>query len=292
MKRTIQIVAALAIGLACGAVPASSQHGGEAGAGAAVAVSIGFAAVAPQRLDVVRGDRVTWTNDSVRTHTVTADDGAFDSGRVVPTSTFSRTFDAIGETPYHCVLHPFIRGVVAVHTLVLHAPAQPAAPARTFPLTGRAALPAGTMVAIEADRGAGFGRIATATVGADGSFAATVVPGTTATYRAVAGADVSPPVTLLVVDRRVSLRAERGRRAVILRARVTPATPGAPVVLQLFLHDHFGWWPVQRTRLDHRSSVRFTLRPGGRVAARVVQTLPDGATLLGVSRTLRVGPTP
>jgi hypothetical protein len=62
-------------------------------------------------------------------------------------------------------------------------------------------------------------------------------------------------------------------------------------VLQLFLHEHFGWWPVQRTTLDRASTARFALRLRRRVAARVVLTLPDGATPLATSATRRLGPT-
>jgi plastocyanin len=296
MRRGFLAAATLAIAL-WGAAPASSQHGtgGPGGTGSApggtTAVSIGFAAVAPQRIDVVRGDTVRWTNDSVRTHTVTADDLSFDSGRVIPRDTYTRMFDAVGETPYHCVLHPSIRGVVAVHNVLLTAPPQAAAPGRPFPLSGRAALPAGTQVAIEADHGTGFTGVSSATVGFDGSFVGLVVPDTTATYRAVAGADASPPVNLLVLDRRISVRAERGRRTIVVHTRVTPSVVGAPVVLQFFLHDHFGWWPVQRARLDRTSTARFRLRVRRRVAVRVLQTLPDGATPLAISRTIRLGPT-
>jgi plastocyanin len=294
-RRGAIAAAALGIALALGLAPAAvSQHGGgggEAGAGTMVPVSIGFDAVSPQHLDVLLGDTVHWTNDSVRTHTVTADDGAFDSGRIVPSATFDRTFTALGEVAYHCVIHPFIRGDVRVNQLLLTAPAQPAASNRPFPLSGRAALAAGTSVTIEADRGAGFAPVTTTTAQPDGSFVARVVPGSTATWRAVAGGDSSPPVTLLVLDRRVALRAERGRHRLLIRASVAPASAGATVVLELFLHEHFGWWPVQRTKLDRGSRARFALRLRHRVAARVVLTLPDGATPLAISRTARVGPT-
>jgi hypothetical protein len=125
---------------------------------------------------------------------------------------------------------------------------------------------------------------------ADGTFAASVVPTASATYRAVGGGEASPPVSLLVLDRRISLQVRRGRSGVLLRTNVAPASAGGHVVLQLFLHDHFGWWPVQRTRLDRASAARFALRTRRRVAARVLLTLPDGATPLAVSRTVRVGP--
>jgi plastocyanin len=283
--------AALALGLALAAAPASSQHAGGHEVATAVPVSIGFDAVAPQHLDVLAGDRVTWTNDSVRTHTVTADDGSFDSGRLVPDVTYTRTFDAPGDTSYHCVIHPFIRGDVRASRLLLTPPAQPAASARPYPITGRAALPAGSAVSIEADRGSGFAPVATTAVAADGTFTAEVVPGSTATYRAVAGTDSSPPVTLLVLDRRLAVRVQRGSGGrVTIRATVTPASRGVAVVLQLFLPEHFGWWPVQRAKLDRASTARFALHVRRRVAARVLLTLPDGATPLAVSRTTRFGP--
>jgi len=293
------VLALTLVALAVTAAPARSQHapapggagGAGAGGGAAIPVSIGFDAVAPQHLDVLLGDTVTWTNDSVRTHTVTADDGSFDSGRVIPSTTYTRTFAALGDNPYHCVIHPFIRGDVEVERLLLTAPSGAAASNRPFPMRGRAALPAGTAVTVEADRGAGFAPAATTTVQPDGTFVAAIVPGTTASYRAVAGADASPPVSLLVLDRRVAIRARRAGRGLVISASVAPASAGATVVLQLFLHEHFGWWPVQRTKLDRSSAVRFPLRLRHRVAARVLLTLPDGATPLAVSRTVRLGPT-
>jgi plastocyanin len=291
MRRALVVaVATMALGAGAAAPPALSQHGAGPEPAPPIPASIGFDAVTPQHLDVLLGDTVHWTNVSVRVHTVTADDGSFDSGRLSPEDSYTRTFTALGDAPYHCVIHPFIRGDVEVHSLLLKAPAQPAASNRPFPLAGRAALAAGSAVTIEADRGSGFAPVASATVAADGSFAADIVPGQTASYRAVAGTDTSPPVQLLVLDRTIAIRARRdGRRGLAVQAAVTPASPGATVVLQLFLHEHFGWWPVQRTKLGRASTARFALRLRRRVAARVLLTLPDGATPLAVSRTIRVG---
>ena len=75
-----------------------------------------------------------------------------------------------------------------------------------------------------------------------------------------------------------------------MSTRVAPASKGAPVVLQLRLPQHFGWWPVARAKLDHASVARFSLRLARRYPARVVLTLRDGATALAVSRTLHIGP--
>jgi plastocyanin len=281
------------LGVALLGAPATAQHSaGHAGGGAPAAVSIGFDRVDPARIDIVAGDTVMWTNDSVRTHTATADDESFDSDRLGTGKTFSHRFDATGEVPYHCKLHPVIRGVIGVHDLLLQAPSTAASAKRPFALSGRAsgALAAGTPVSLEADSGAGFEPVAAATLLADGTFTASFVPAATATYRAVAGGLSSPSVDLLVLDRHIALSSARAGARVVLRTTVTPAAPRGHVVLLLFLPERFGWWPVQRARLDGSSGARFAVRTRRRLQARVVLTLPDGATRLAVSRTVHVGP--
>lgn len=290
-----RLVLLAALGLAALGAPAAAQRAGGDGTagGTEVPVSIGFDRLSPVHVDVVAGDTVMWANNSARVHTVTADDLSFDSRRVGVGRTFAHRFDALGEVAYHCALHPFIRGTVAVHDLLLEAPPAAASPNRPFVLRGRAssAPAAGTVVSLEADSGAGFAPVSSATLGDDRTFTASFVPTANAVYRAVAGSATSPPVELLVLDRRVavSTRQRAGRRTVV-QAAVAPASRGGHVVLQLFLPERFGWWPVQRRRLDARSGARFTVRTKRRLQARVVLTLPDGATRLAVSRTVHVGP--
>jgi plastocyanin len=60
------------------------------------------------------GQRVRWVNDDQLQHTVTADDGSFDSGLVEPGRSFDRVFDHPGEYPYHCTPHPFMTGRIVV----------------------------------------------------------------------------------------------------------------------------------------------------------------------------------
>jgi plastocyanin len=276
---------ALAVVLAPGALPAAAA----APAGAVMPLTIQFAAFAPPRVDVLAGDTATWRNVSGRMHTVTAADGAWTSARLSTGATFSQRFDVPGDYQYYCQIHPFMRGEVDVHRLLLTTPSEPAAPGRPFVLAGRAALPAGAVVTLEEDAGAGGRPAATATVGAGGGFRASVVASASASFRAVAGADASPPVQVLVLDRTVAATARRDGRRFKVTARVSPASPGALVVLQLHLRERFGWWPVHRARLNHASAAAFRVRLHRRVKARVVLTPADGATVLATSPVVRVG---
>jgi plastocyanin len=61
------------------------------------------------------GDRVTWTNVSNVTHTVTSPAGTpLDSGNMSPGATYSHTFVKEGTFPYHCTIHNNMQGSVVV----------------------------------------------------------------------------------------------------------------------------------------------------------------------------------
>ena len=59
----------------------------------------------PRNLEVTAGTSVTWTNDGDAPHTVTADNGSFDSGNMDPGDEFSETFVEPGRYPYYCEYH-------------------------------------------------------------------------------------------------------------------------------------------------------------------------------------------
>jgi hypothetical protein len=221
---------------------------------------------------------------------VTAQDDTFASPEVFAGETWARAFDRSGAVTYYCKVHPFMRGEIDVHSVLLTAPAEPGAPRRPFTLAGRASLPSGAAVSVEGDDGSGFRQVASTTVADDGTFRATVVPAATTRYRAVAASEASPPVQLLVLDRTVTATSTRRGGRTNVRVRVAPASPHATVVLQLHLPERFGWWPVRRARLGHDSTAtfRFNLRHR-RLRARAVLTLADGATPLARSDVFRVG---
>jgi hypothetical protein len=245
-------------------------------------ILIAFAAFGPPQATVLAGDTVTWTNQAVRKHTVDSLGGEpYDSPELFLGDSYSHEFDSPGFYGYYCRLHPFMHGEVDVYRVLLDAPAAPASAGRPFTLRGRAALPAGTQVPIQADDGS---VAATATVGADGAFTTSVTPTATASYHAPEG----NTIRLDVLDRHVAATAARHGRRIAVDASVTPAAAGATVVLQLKLKERFGWWPVQRAKLDARSHVHFNLARRRGAIARVVLTLPDGATPLAVSPAVSV----
>jgi len=289
VRRRLLILLAGTAALAAPALTAHAAMEMPGGAGGA-AVSIGFDAYQPAQVDALAGESVQWMNDSARQHTVTAEDGSYDSGRLGLGASFTRTYDTPGVYRIYCRLHPSMRGEVDVHRVLLDAPGAPAGAGRVYPLRGRAALPAGSPVSIQADSGTGYAEVAQATVGDDGTFTAALQPRASASYRAVAGDDTSPAVQLLVLDHAVRANVTRGARRVVVQVQVTPAAPGGTVVLQLRLRDRFGWWPLITQRLDSRSRARFVVGARRGVPARVLLTLPDGATELARSRTLDVAP--
>jgi plastocyanin len=95
------------------------------------AVNIVDFAFEPAAVEVPVGATVTWTNGGGAPHTVTADDGAFNSGNLDPGATFSQTFDSAGSFPYHCEIHPQMTGTVNV--------TEGAAAAEAIPAEGEAA---------------------------------------------------------------------------------------------------------------------------------------------------------
>ena len=58
---------------------------------------------------------VKWRNNDGLTHTVTADLGAFNSGNIGDSETFTFTFTAPGTYAYHCAIHPTMVGAITVN---------------------------------------------------------------------------------------------------------------------------------------------------------------------------------
>jgi hypothetical protein len=242
---------------------------------------IQLTAFAPSQIDVLPGETVTWTNMSERTHTVTADDGSFDSGFLSGGDSFKRRFTAPGAYSYHCAIHPFMTGEVDVRRVILDPLPAVVLKGRRFTVTGRSA-DGQAPVTVQRATPTGYQPLATVTPAGDGTWSATIAAGATSNIRAVSGPDASEVRRLLVRDRRLHVRLSGHRIAVW----VTPSAPGATVVLELHLRERFGWWPTVWHHLDYLSRASFKVR--GPALARVELVDRDGWTPLIVGAPLRI----
>lgn len=248
---------------------------------AVVAVTVQFSAFAPGQVDALPGETVRWTNASPRQHTVTSDTGAFASTVLSPGATFDFTAGATGTYRYHCVIHPTMVGELDVRRVTLTALPSGAVPSGSrIKLSGRTADPSQPVLIERSRDGTSFAAVGTAAPGPGADWSATVTADETASYRARLGTDVSETRRLLVAERHVRLRATR--RGVL--ATVTPAEPGARVLLERRLRERFGWWPIARRRLNFVSQAAFRVRHTGRL--RAVLVAKDGWTPLATSPVL------
>jgi len=78
-------------------------------------VSIQDFSFQPGNSTISAGDTLTWSNGDSVTHTVSADDGSFDSGSLATGDTASWRFDSAGSYSYHCNIHPFMQGTITVN---------------------------------------------------------------------------------------------------------------------------------------------------------------------------------
>jgi plastocyanin len=92
------------------AAPGTTAAGGTDGA----QVVMKNFAFNPASVTIKAGESVTWTNNDSASHTVEADNGEFKSGDLAQGGTFSFKFDTPGTYPYHCSIHPSMKGTIVV----------------------------------------------------------------------------------------------------------------------------------------------------------------------------------
>jgi plastocyanin len=88
-------------------------------------VSIDKFMFAPMEITIAPGDTVAWVNRDQTPHTVAARDHGFVSQALDTGDRYERKFTSEGDFSYVCSLHPFMVGVVHVHSRSQssHAPA-------------------------------------------------------------------------------------------------------------------------------------------------------------------------
>jgi LPXTG-motif cell wall-anchored protein len=151
-----------------------------AGPAGAANVSVDMTAsltYAPKTITVNVGDTVTWIHDSTSTpHTVTADNGSFDSSPGCPASipaclgagsTYQHTFTQAGTFAYHCKIHGAAGGIGMAGTIVVVAAPPPTTttPATTPPTTaaGGGATPSNVTTTVASASGGTVAAQSTAT---------------------------------------------------------------------------------------------------------------------------------
>lgn len=95
-------------------MPAASSGAASAAPVATDKVLIDNFAFGPQTITVKVGTTVTWTNRDTDEHTVTAQDGSFNSAPLGTGVTYRHTFTKTGRFDYLCTIHPFMTATVVV----------------------------------------------------------------------------------------------------------------------------------------------------------------------------------
>ncbi len=76
----------------------------------------------PNQLTIAPGTPLTWKNRTQEPHTIVSDDCrfgnncSFDSGFLAPNARFALPSLKPGRYPYHCSIHPFMRGSLTIHS--------------------------------------------------------------------------------------------------------------------------------------------------------------------------------
>lgn len=105
MRRTALAIIAAALVGAVLALPAAADD---------VQVAVQDNEFVPKSVEISVGDTVVWSHQGSRPHTVTADDGSWDSNPDCPSNiascmvagqSYERQFDQAGTFPYYCKLH-------------------------------------------------------------------------------------------------------------------------------------------------------------------------------------------
>ncbi len=81
-----------------------------------VDIAINGMTFSPASKTVAKGTVVKWTNNDGNPHTVTANNGSFDSGTIAAGSSYSYTASVAGTFTYYCIIH----GVAMSGTLIVN----------------------------------------------------------------------------------------------------------------------------------------------------------------------------
>ena len=142
-----QLMAAISLAPAAAAeAPAPAAAAPVAAQPQTIAVNLEDNKFTPNKITVPVGATIVWTNKGQKAHTVTADDGSFDSGTLNNGGQFTQTFTKAGTIPYFCRFHGGKGGEAMAGAIIVAeqsaAAAAPPAPAAAQPTQAAAPAPA------------------------------------------------------------------------------------------------------------------------------------------------------
>ncbi len=94
--------------------PAAGAACSESAAAGEVAVTIADFVFSPADITATVGQTVTFTNNDPAPHTATLDDGSCTTPNIDQGGSDSLTFTAAGTYPFHCNVHPNMKGTITV----------------------------------------------------------------------------------------------------------------------------------------------------------------------------------
>ena len=115
--RLLVIVLVLSASASCSKDEDDNDNGNPTGGNnnGSSTVTIQDFAFSPSTITVTAGTTITWKNIDNVVHTVTSDEGLFDSGNLGQNATFTHTFNSAGTFDYHCTPHPAMTASVVVN---------------------------------------------------------------------------------------------------------------------------------------------------------------------------------
>ena len=216
---------------------------------AATDATISNFSFSPDPLTIPVGTTVQWTNDDGVSHTVTADDGSFDSHPLSPHGTFTHTFGQAGVFTYHCAIHTSMQGTIRVGeatttTTAASAPTTTTTAAPTSTTTTAAPTTTTTVRATTTTRPAA----PPTTRGTAAPTATTPAPADPATTAAQAApSTTTAPATAPAGDRAETAPPNQVARGVTTRpARHGGAAWAGLGAAAALLLSGTGWWALRR----------------------------------------------
>jgi plastocyanin len=251
-------------------------------------VSIKNNTFTPHRVIAVTDDSVKWTNNEVfagRNHTVTSDTAAlFDSPTLGLGGVFTHTFALHGVYSYHCAIHPFMHGVVAVYDLYFTAPASV--------VFGKTAAVSGYAVensSVTIKRLNGGSPVVVTTVGANvttGRFTASL-PAVPDEYWAEDGARTSAHIKIAVKPK-LTVKSRKKGKARWITVSTNPSQTGGKMLLER--KKGHSWKKLATHTLGAGSKTVFKVVPTAKMHVRLRLSAPVGGYAKTTSGTLTLRP--